>query len=180
MAKSAKAKSARRPSRAAQKKAAPRRVRPVPAGYHTATPYLTVRGAAEAIEFYKKAFGAKELMRLTAPGGALGHAEIRIGDTQLMLSDEWPDMQALGPNKRGGATASFVIYGPDCDAAYERAVKAGAKPDRPPSDQFWGDRMGTVVDPFGHKWTLGTHIEDVSPDEMQKRMETWSKEQGAG
>ena len=154
-------------------------VKPIPDGYHTVTAYLIVDDGARAIDFYRAAFGAEELYRLPM-GGKVGHAEIRIGDTNLMLSDEWPDMQALGPNKRGGATASFVIYGPDCDAAYERAVKAGAKPDRPPSDQFWGDRMGTVVDPFGHKWTLGTHIEDVSPDEMQKRMETWSKEQGAG
>ena len=154
-------------------------VKPIPDGYHTVTAYLIVDDGARAIDFYRAAFGAEELYRLPM-GGKVGHAEIRIGDTNLMLSDEWPDMQALGPNKRGGATASFVIYGPDCDAAYERAVKAGAKPDRPPSDQFWGDRMGTVVDPFGHKWTLGTHIEDVSPGEMQKRMETWSKEQGAG
>ena len=153
-------------------------VKPVPDGYHTVTAYLIVDDGARAIDFYREAFGAEELYRLPM-GGKVGHAEIRIGDTNLMLSDEWPDMQALGPNKRGGATASFVIYGSDCDAAYERAVKAGAKPDRPPSDQFWGDRMGTVVDPFGHKWTLGTHIEDVSPDEMQKRMEAWSKEQQA-
>ena len=154
-------------------------VKPIPDGYHTVTAYLIVDDGARAIDFYKNAFGAEELYRLPM-GGKVGHAEIRIGDTNLMLSDEWPDMQALGPNKRGGATVSFVIYGPDCDAAYERAVKAGAKPDRPPSDQFWGDRMGTVVDPFGHKWTLGTHIEDVSPDEMQKRMEAWSKEQAGG
>ena len=154
-------------------------VKPIPDGYHTVTAYLIVDDGARAIDFYREAFGAEELYRLPM-GGKVGHAEIRIGDTNLMLSDEWPDMQALGPNKRGGATASFVIYGPDCDAAYERAVKAGAKADRPPSDQFWGDRMGTVVDPFGHKWTLGTHIEDVSPDEMQKRMEAWSKEQAAG
>ncbi len=154
-------------------------VKPIPDGYHTVTAYLIVDDGARAIDFYKDAFGAEELYRLPM-GGKVGHAEIRIGDTNLMLSDEWPDMQALGPNKRGGATSSFVIYGPDCDAAYERAVKAGAKPDRPPSDQFWGDRMGTVVDPFGHKWTLGTHIEDVSPDEMQKRMDAWSKEQAGG
>lgn len=108
-------------------------------------------------------------------GGKIGHAEVRIGDTNLMLSDEWPDMQALGPNKRGGPTASFVIYGPDCDAAFDRAVKAGGKIDRPVEDQFWGDRMGTVIDPFGHKWTLGTHIEDVSPVDMQSRMEQWGK-----
>jgi len=154
-------------------------VTPVPDGYHTVTAYLIVDDAARAIDFYRDAFGAQELYRLPM-GDKVGHAEIRIGDTNLMLSDEWPDMQALGPNRRGGATTSFVIYGPDCDAAYARAVQAGAKGDRPPADQFWGDRMGTVVDPFGHKWTLGTHIEDVSPEEMQKRMEAWSKEQQAG
>ena len=178
MAKSAKAKNARRPSRAATTPT-PKRVSPVPAGYHTATPYLTVRGAADAIEFYKKAFGAKEIMRMPAPGGALGHAEIRIGDTQLMLSDEWPDMQALGPNKRGGATSSFVIYGPDADAAWERAVKAGAKPERPVKDEFWGDRMGTVIYPFGHKWSLGTHVRDVGPDEMRQAMQEWAKQNTA-
>ena len=153
-------------------------VPPIPDGYHSVTPYLIVDDGARAIEFYKAAFGAEELYRLPM-GGKVGHAEIRIGDTNLMLSDEWPDMQALGPNKRGGATASFVIYGPDCDAAYERAVKAGAKPDRPPSDQFWGDRMGTVLDPFGHKWTLATHVEDVPPEEMEKRMAAWSAQQDA-
>jgi PhnB protein len=151
----------------------------IPDGYHSVTAYLIVDDAARAIDFYRAAFGAEEMYRLPM-GDRIGHAEIRIGDTHLMLSDEWPDMQALGPNKRGGATASFVIYGPDCDAAFDRAVKAGARPERPVSDQFWGDRMGTVVDPFGHKWSLGTHIEDVSPAEMQVRMDAWAKQQGAG
>jgi PhnB protein len=151
-------------------------VNPVPAGYHTVNAYLIVDDAARAIDFYRTAFGAEELYRLPM-GGKIGHAEVRIGDTNLMLSDEWPDMQALGPNKRGGPTASFVIYGPDCDAAFERAVQAGARIDRPVQDQFWGDRMGTVIDPFGHKWTLGTHIEDVSPQEMQSRMQAWSASQ---
>jgi PhnB protein len=154
-------------------------VKPVPQGYHTVNAYLIVDDAAKALDFYASAFGAKELYRLPMPDGSggskIGHAEIRIGDTSLMLSDEWPEMQALGPNKRGGPTASFVIYGADCDAAFDRAVKAGAKVDRPVQDQFWGDRMGTVIDPFGHKWTLGTHIEDVSPEEMQSRMEKWSE-----
>ena len=151
-------------------------VNPVPDGYRSVNAYLIVDDASRAIDFYAAAFNAKELCRLPM-AGKIGHAEIRIGDTNLMLSDEWPEMQALGPNKRGGATASFVIYGADCDAAFERAVKAGAKVDRPVEDQFWGDRMGTVIDPFGHKWTLGTHIEDVSPEEMQKRMEKWSETQ---
>ena len=155
-------------------------VNPVPEGYHTVNAYLIVEDAAKAIDFYKKAFGAQELYRLPMKDAdgreKVGHAEIRIGDTQLMLSDEWPDMQALGPNKRGGPTASFVIYGPDADAAWERAVQAGGKPERPVKDEFWGDRMGTVIDPFGHKWTLGTHVRDVSPEEMQKAMQEWSKQ----
>lgn len=153
-------------------------VNPVPEGYHSVNAYLIVDDAAKAIEFYERAFGAEELYRLPM-GDKIGHAEIRIGDTQLMLSDEWPDMQALGPNKRGGATSSFVIYGPDADAAWERAVKAGAKPDRPVKDEFWGDRMGTVIDPFGHKWSLGTHVRDVGPDEMRQAMQEWSKQQKA-
>ena len=149
-------------------------VNPIPEGYRSVNAYLIVDDAAKALDFYAKAFGAEELYRLPM-GDKIGHAELRIGDTQLMLSDEWPDMQALGPNKRGGATASFVIYGPDADAAWERAVQAGAKPDRPVKEEFWGDRMGTVIDPFGHKWSLGTHVRDVSPEEMQKAMQEWSK-----
>jgi len=144
-------------------------VNPVPEGYRSVNAYLIVDDAVKALDFYARAFGAQELYRLPM-GGKIGHAEIRIGDTQLMLSDEWPEMDALGPNKRGGPTASFVIYGPDADAAWQRAVEAGAKPDRPVKDEFWGDRMGTVIDPFGHKWTLGTHVRDVSPDEMKKAM----------
>jgi PhnB protein len=158
-------------------------VSPVPEGYHTVNAYLIVEDAARAIDFYVRAFGAKELYRLPVPGpdgqDRVGHAEIRIGDTNLMLSDEWPDMGYLGPNKRGGPTASFVIYGEDCDAAFAQAVDAGATVDKPVSDQFWGDRMGTVVDPFGHKWTLGTHKEDVAPEELALRMKEWSKAQAA-
>ena len=157
-------------------------VNPIPEGYRSVNAYLIVDDAAKAIEFYEKAFDAKELYRLPMKDqeghDKIGHAEIRIGDTQLMLSDEWPDMQALGPNKRGGATASFVIYGPDADAAWDRAVKAGAKPERPVKEEFWGDRMGTVIDPFGHKWSLGTHVRDVSPEEMTKAMAEMAK-QGA-
>lgn len=151
----------------------------IPDGYHSVTPYLIVNDAAAALDFYRDALGAEEVYRLPM-GGKIGHAEIRIGDSMLMLSDEWPDMGALGPKTRGGATSTFVIYVEDADASFDRAVKAGATVDRPVENQAWGDRMGTVVDPFGHKWTLGTHIEDVSPDEMQKRMESWSKEQGGG
>ncbi len=150
-------------------------VNPIPEGYRSVNAYLIVDDAAKAIDFYRKAFGAEEIYRLPM-GDKIGHAEIRIGDTQLMLSDEWPDMGALGPNKRGGATSSFVIYGPDADSAWDRAVKAGAKADRPVKDEFWGDRMGTVIDSFGHKWTLGTHVRDVSPEEMRKAMEEWGKQ----
>lgn len=151
---------------------------PVPEGYHTVNAYIIVDDAAKAIDFYRRAFGAQELYRLPM-GDKIGHAEIRIGDTPIMLSDEWPDMGALGPNKRGGATSSFVIYGPDADAAWQRAVDAGARPERPVKDEFWGDRMGTVIDPFGHKWSLGTHVREVGPEEMAKAMEEWGQQQAA-
>ncbi len=151
----------------------------IPDGYHTVTAYLMVDDAAKALDFYQAAFGAEELFRMPM-GDKIGHAEIMIGDTHLMLADEFPDMDALGPNKRGGPTASFMIYVPDADAAYDKAVKAGAKADRPLKDEFWGDRIGTVIDPFGHKWSLATHKEDVPPEEMQRRMEEWSKSQTGG
>jgi PhnB protein len=158
-------------------------VNPVPEGYHTVNAYLIVDDAARAIAFYTEAFGAKELYRLPVAGPdgreRIGHAEIRIGDTNLMLSDEWPDMDHLGPKRRGGPTASFVIYGPDADGAFDRAVAAGGKVLKPVADQFWGDRMGTVCDPFGHQWTLGTHIEDVTPEELATRMQHWAKAQAA-
>lgn len=147
-----------------------------PQGYHSVTSYLIVDDAAKALDFYREAFGAEEMYRLPM-GDRIGHAETRIGDTVLMLSDEWPDMNALSPNSRGGATASFMIYVEDADAAYARAVKAGARADRPVKQEFWGDRIGSVVDPFGHKWSLSTHVEDVAPDEMRKRMEAWSQAQ---
>ncbi len=147
-----------------------------PEGYHSVTPYLIVDDAAKALDFYRDALAAEEVYRLPM-GGKIGHAEIRIGDSMLMLSDEWPDMDAMGPKSRGGATATFVIYVPDADASFDRAVKAGAKVDRPMENQAWGDRMGTVVDPFGHKWSLATHVEDVSPEELKRRMDEWMKQQ---
>ena len=157
-------------------------VSPIPDGYHSVTPYLIVEDAAAAIDFYQRAFGAQELYRLPMKDAdgrdRIGHAEIRIGDCNLMLSDEWPDMQAIGPNARGGTTVSFMIYGDDVDRAYQRALDAGAKADKPIKDEFWGDRMGSVIDPFGHKWALATHVEDVPPDEMEKRMATWTEQQG--
>jgi PhnB protein len=148
----------------------------IPDGYHTVTSYLMVDDAARALDFYRDAFGAEELFRLPM-GDKIGHAEIMIGDTHLMLADEFPDMGALGPNSRGGPTASFMIYVPDADVAYDRAVKAGAKADRPLKNEFWGDRIGTVIDPFGHKWSLATHVEEVGPEEIQRRMQEWTKSQ---
>lgn len=152
-----------------------------PEGYHSVTPYLVVDGAAEAIRWYGEALGATELYRLTMPvpsdaaggvegGDKVGHAEIVIGDSRLMLSDEWPDMDVHGPNRRGGPTATFMLYVDDADAAFAKAVEAGAVVDKPVELQFYGDRSGTVVDPFGHKWTLATHVEEVAPEEMERRM----------
>ena len=177
MAKSAKAKNVRRPSRPATTPAA-KRVAPIPAGYHTATPYLTVRGAADAIEFYKKAFGAKEIMRLPVPGGALGHAEIRIGDSMVMLSDEFPTSATKPPAALGGTTGYVLLYVRDVDRAFEQAVAAGARVTMPLADMFWGDRFGTLVDPFGHAWGLATHREDVPPKEMAKRAQAAMAQMG--
>jgi PhnB protein len=141
----------------------------IPDGYHTATPYLIVDGAARALEFYKQVFGAKELMRMPAPGGKVGHAEIKIGDSIIMLADEFPEMDARGPQSIGGTPVSLMLYFEDCDAVTTRAVSSGAKMLRPVQDQFYGDRSGTVLDPFGHKWTIATHKEDLSAGELQKR-----------
>ncbi len=138
-------------------------------GYHSVTAYLTVDDAAAAIEFYKNAFGAEEVMRMPM-GDKIGHADILIGDTHIMLSDEFPDMDKLGPKARGGATSSLMIYVEDADAAFDKAIAAGATAVRPVENQFYGDRSGWVKDPFGHEWTLSTHIEDVSPEEMNRRM----------
>ncbi len=142
----------------------------IPEGYQSVTPYLIVDGAAEAIRFYGEAFGAVEVLRMPMGENKLAHAEVKIGDSHVMLADEFPDMGHLGPHKRGGPTASLMIYVPDVDAAYAKALAAGAKEERAPADQFWGDRMGTLLDPFGHRWTLATHVEDVAEDEMQRRM----------
>ena len=146
-------------------------VKPIPDGYHTVTPYLIVNGAAKAIEFYAAAFGATELFRLPSPDGKLGHAEIKIGDSPVMLADEFPDMGAKGPQSYGGSPVSILVYVADVDAMTERAVAAGATIVRPLQDQFYGDRSSTLTDPFGHQWTLATHKEDVAPDEMQRRMD---------
>jgi PhnB protein len=145
-----------------------------PAGYHSVTPYLIVDGAEEAIRWYEQALGAVEVMRLPM-GDKIGHAEIKIGDSHVMISDEWPDYGKLGPKTRGGSTCGLMVYLDDVDEAFERAVAAGATVEQPVQDQFYGDRSGSVTDPFGHSWTLATHIEDVAPDEMQRRMAEWAQ-----
>jgi len=156
--------------KSAKKSPAPRKkVAPTPAGYHAVTPYLSVRGAAEAIDFYKKAFGAAEIMRMPGPDGKLGHAEIRIGDSRIMLSDEYPGMDFLSPQSRGGTTVHIHLYVKDVDAMAERAVAAGAKLVRPVQDQFYGDRTGSLADPFGHVWHVATHKEDLSMAELKRR-----------
>jgi PhnB protein len=153
-------------------------VSPVPAGYHTVTPYLIISGAARAIEYYKKAFGASEIMRHASPDGRVGHAEIKIGDTRLMLADEFPEMGVKSPSTIGGTPVGLCIYVPNVDALFNQAVAAGGKVERPLQDQFYGDRTGTLIDPFGHKWTIATHIEDVTPEELEKRMVAAMKKQG--
>jgi len=146
-------------------------VKPIPAGYHSVTPYLIVRNGAAAIEFYKKAFNALELMRFPGPGGKIMHAEVKIGDSPVMLADEMPDEGHVGPQTLGGVGISMMLYVEDVDKQFAQAVAAGATEKRPVQDQFYGDRSGTLVDPFGHVWTLGTHKEDLSMDEVKKRME---------
>jgi PhnB protein len=143
--------------------------KPIPDGYRTATPYLIVKGAAEAIEFYKRAFGATEMLRMADPQGRVGHAEIKIGDSVIMLADEHPAMGYRSPRSLGGSSVSILLYLEDVDAVFERAVKAGAKAQRVVMDQFYGDRSGTLEDPFGHMWTVATHVEDVPPEEMKRR-----------
>jgi len=144
-------------------------VKPIPEGYHSMTPYLCVKGAADAIEFYKKAFGAKELLRMPAPGGKVGHAEIQIGDSRVMLADEFPEMGFVSPQSVGGTPVMMHLYVEDVDATVPKAVAAGAKVTREVADQFYGDRGGQVEDPFGHKWYVATHKEDLSPEEINRR-----------
>jgi len=150
--------------------------KPIPEGYNSVTPYLIVDDAKRAIEFYRDAFGAEEKSRLPM-GDRIGHAEIKIGDSYIMLADEFPDMGHLGPNSRGGPTSSIVLYVEDVDSSFKRALEAGAKEDRPVQNQLWGDRMGTLSDPFGHQWSLSTHVEDVPEDEMRARMEQFGSKQ---
>jgi PhnB protein len=141
----------------------------IPDGYHTATPYLIISNAAKAIEFYKEVFGAKELTRLPMPSGQVGHAEIQIGDSRIMLADEFPEWDARSPETVGGSPVIIALYVEDVDAVVSRAVAAGAKLFKPVADQFYGDRSGSITDPFGHKWNIATHKENVSPEEINKR-----------
>ena len=154
-------------------------VKPIPEGYHSVTPYLVVDGAEEAIRFYGRAFGAEETMRLPM-GDRIGHAEMRIGTSMVMIADEFPDMGVLGPKSRGGPTSSLLLYVDDVDAVFARAIAEGASEEKAPEDQFWGDRMGTLVDPFGHRWSIATHKEDLSEEETKRRMEEWSAGQSGG
>lgn len=145
-------------------------VKPIPEGYHTATPYLVVKGGVQAMEFYKKAFGAIEMVRMPMPDGRLGHAEIKIGDSMIMFADEAPEQGHLSPTTVGGSPVGLMLYVNDVDAVFAQAKAAGATEVEPVSNKFYGDRSGTLQDPFGHRWMIATHIEDVAPDEMTRRM----------
>lgn len=147
------------------------KTRPIPEGYHSVTPYLCVKGATEALDFYGRAFGARTLMRMPGPDGRVGHAEIQIGSSRLMLADEFPEMGFLGPEARGGSPVHLHLYVEDVDALVDGALAAGAKLVRPIDDQFYGDRSGTVQDPFGHVWHVATHVEDVPEEELRVRAE---------
>ena len=152
-------------------------VKSIPEGYSTVVPYISVRNASEAIAYYIKAFDAKELMRMPMPDGKVGHAELKIGDSVLMLADEMdhPDAIAKSPRTLGGVTSGLALYVADCDAVFNRAVEAGGKVRRPLTNQFYGDRSGTIEDPFGHCWTIGMHVEDVPPEELARRMADFTK-----
>ena len=164
----------------AKRGTAKKTVQPIPAGYHAVTPYLAIKGAADAIEFYKKAFGAKEIMRMPGPGGAIGHAEIRIGDSKIMMADEYAALEFLSPKARGGTTVTIHLYVKDVDAVVARASAAGAKVTRAVADQFYGDRTGSLEDPFGHVWHIATHKEDLSMAELKRRAANLAKQAGPG
>ena len=153
----------------------------VPEGYRTVTPYLVISGAAEAIEWYKKAFNAQEVVRMPMPDGRIMHAEIKIGDSFIMMSDEFTEMDGnKSPKNLGGTACSLHLYVPDCDAVFNQAVGAGATAKMPPMDMFWGDRFSKLTDPFGHDWSVATHIEDVSAAEMQRRIQEWTAKMAGG
>ena len=154
-------------------------VQPIPEGYHSLTPYLAVEDAAKAIDFYKEAFGAEELMRMPGPDGKIAHAELQLGDSKLMLSDPFPQSNVRPPSERGGPTASIFMYVEDVDATFEQAQRSGADVVSELEDMFWGDRFGTVSDPFGHVWSLATHKEDISEEEMAERSKAAMAEMGS-
>jgi PhnB protein len=154
--------------------------KPVPEGYHTVSAYLAVDDAERAIEYYTKAFGAKELVRMSAPGGKIGHAELEIGDSRIMLSDPFPQASTRPPKDLGGTSASVFMYVEDVDALVKQATDAGATVTMEVADQFWGDRFGTITDPFGHVWSIATHVEDVPPEEMERRGREAMAGMGAG
>jgi PhnB protein len=151
----------------------------IPDGYHSVTPYLIVKGAAAAIDFYKRAFGATELMRMPSPDGRIGHAEIKIGDSAIMLADEHPQMGYRSPQTLGGSAVSMMVYVDRVDDVFKKAVEMGAKELQPVQDQFYGDRSGTLQDPFGHTWTIATHMEDIPPEEMRRRAEKFMQSANA-
>ena len=155
-------------------------VKPIPEGYHSVTPSLTLDDASAAIDFYKRVFGATELYRLPGPGGKVMHAELKIGNSHIMLSDEFPDCGALSPKTIGGCPSSLLIYVEDVDAAFAQAIKAGATEKQPLTNQVWGDRIGSLMDPYGFRWSIATHIEEVSPEEIQRRFSEWMEKEGGG
>nr|WP_281281102.1 VOC family protein [Peristeroidobacter soli] len=150
-------------------------VKPIPAGYHSITPYLIVDDASRAIDFYKQAFGATEDMRMPKPDGKIAHAELSVGDSKIMLADEYPELGYRSPKSIGGAGVSLMLYIEKVDDVFKRALAAGAKELQGVKDQFYGDRSGTLQDPFGHVWTVATHVEDVPPEEMGRRAEEFMK-----
>jgi PhnB protein len=170
----------RRPARARKTLASKKKVQPVPAAYGSVTAGLAIRNCAAAIDYYKRAFGAKEIMRMEGPGGKIMHAEIRIGDRIVMLGEEMPEMGAPSPQALGGTTASLMLYVKDCDAVFARAVAEGGKATMPPADMFWGDRYGMVVDPFGHRWGIATHKADLTPKQVAKGQAAFMAQMAAG
>jgi len=173
-----KSKTAKR-ARPAARRSAPKKVAPVPQGYHSVTPYLTVNDGARALEFYARAFDARTTVQMPGPGGKLMHAELKIGDSLVMLSDEFPGMSSCkAPTTLGGTTGSIFLYVPDVDRAFARAVSAGCKVLAPLVDMFWGDRFGKLEDPFGNQWSMATHKEDVSPAEIKRRSDAFMSQVG--
>jgi PhnB protein len=163
------------PTAIEKKKKMTHQIKPVPEGFHTITPHLVVKGASQAIEFYKKAFGAEELSRMPGPDGkSLMHASLRIGDSHLFLVDEFPEMGSLGPDLSGKSPVTIHLYVEDVDSAFHNALAAGARQIMAPADMFWGDRYGKLVDPFGHEWSLATHKEDLNPEEIGRRARNFS------